>query len=188
MMRKTTLATVITLTASLFASAAMAAPAEVDGGTVNVNGNVVAGACTIEAGTKDQTVSLGTQRLNDLPYNPQGYYGKQTPFYIYLTNCNTGISSEAYALFYSVGPTGSITSMHNLAPENPSSLALSIGDANGNNVILNGGNGSQSSYKTQLNNGSSRMEYNARYVQLGYPNPITGGNTLYGVTYKVIFR
>ena len=184
MMRKTTLATVITLTASLFASAAMAAPAEVDGGTVNVNGNMVAAACTIEAGTKDQTVSLGTRRLNELPYNPNGYYGTQTPFDIYLTNCNTGISSKATAAFLSVGPTASSDTMYNLAPENPSNLTLSIADVLGYSMPVNG---TRSSYKTQLYDSGARMSFYARYTHSAYPAPITGGNTLYALTYKVIF-
>ena len=178
MMRKTTLATVITLTASLFASAAMAAPAEVDGGTVNVNGNMVAAACTIEAGTKDQTVSLGTWDLDALKATKYVWeYGSKIPFSIQLTNCDSAISAG----FSFYGTTHASGTLLNTASDNPSNLRLRITDATTNvQVNIN----STISGPFPISNGALKKDYHAQYSLSSTP---IAGNALYVMTYKLHF-
>ncbi|MGP2885478.1 fimbrial protein [Serratia marcescens] len=79
MMNKTTIAMVI-LAGSAFASVAQAAD-----GTINFTGNITDAACTVSAGTKTQTVNLGT--ISASSFDAAGAVSGASRFNVTLESC-----------------------------------------------------------------------------------------------------
>jgi len=188
MMKKSALTIAITLAASLFSSSVIAAvPVEVDGGTVNFNGNLVAAACTIAAGTKDQTVSLGVWDQEALLATKSGNsYGPKIPFSVTLSECNSSVATHANVIFTHEGIYSGIwSSLSNIATVNKANaLNLEISDQSGPLHI----DGVETARTEQsVTNGTIVFDYNAQYNSIYPSSEITAGNTLYAMTYKVKF-
>jgi major type 1 subunit fimbrin (pilin) len=66
-------------------------------GTINFTGEIVAGACGIDAGSVDQTVRLGYVPTN--VFKQAGDKSTPTNFDIKLTDCDTSIAQSAYFTF-----------------------------------------------------------------------------------------
>lgn len=66
-------------------------------GTINFTGEIVAGACGIDAGSVDQTVRLGNVPTNK--FKQAGDKSTPTNFDIKLTDCDTSVANNAFFTF-----------------------------------------------------------------------------------------
>ncbi|WP_323118181.1 fimbrial protein [Burkholderia alba] len=124
-------------------------------GTINFTGEIVAGACGIDAGSLDQTVRLGFVPTNK--FKAAG--DKSTPqnFDIKLTDCDTSIAKNAYFKF-----TGTSNSIQ------PKLLAT-VGSATNVGIRLQASsgeyldNGAEQKGPVVLSNGTNVARFAAMY-------------------------
>lgn len=85
-------------TFAALSGSAFAAPGPATGtGTISFTGEIVAGACGIDAGSLDQTVKLGYVSTNK--FVAAGDRSTPQNFDIKLTDCDTTVATKAYFTF-----------------------------------------------------------------------------------------
>ncbi|WP_179404165.1 fimbrial protein [Burkholderia guangdongensis] len=86
----------------VFVSAALSTSSLSAGGsTVSFTGEIVAGACGIDAGSLDQTVRLGVVSANR--FKAAGDRSASQTFDVTLTDCDTSVARNAYFTFIGTG-------------------------------------------------------------------------------------
>lgn len=183
MMKKSILATLITLSAG-FASTAMAAlpPTTVNGSTVNFAGNLIPAACEVHTDSKNMAIDMGVVDLGSLPVTgaPRGAF---IPFSIKLTNCDSAVSTQVNVSM--LGQTiSNKQTLANVATESPSNVRLSIKSITGNTWMSFDGTYASTTPST-ITNGDMSLNYEAQYQAESISAKSTAGNTLFPVTYKV---
>ncbi|MFJ2459208.1 fimbrial protein [Pseudomonas zeae] len=99
-MKKIVAVTAATVVMGLASFANAATPASGNPGTVRFNGEIVSGACGIDASSLDQTVSLGQVPSNQ--FKAIGDRSTPTKFDIILTDCDTTTQKNARFTFSGV--------------------------------------------------------------------------------------
>ncbi|CAB3759668.1 fimbrial protein [Burkholderia puraquae] len=124
-------------------------------GTINFTGEIVAGACGIDAGSVNQTVQLGKVPTN--VFKKAGDKSTPVDFEIKLTDCDTSISKQAKFTF-----TGTSNATQ------PKLLAT-IGSATNVGIRLQSSsgeyldNGVEQAAPTLLSNGNNVVKFAASY-------------------------
>ncbi|WP_107312115.1 fimbrial protein [Burkholderia metallica] len=124
-------------------------------GTINFTGEIVAGACGIDAGSVNQTVQLGKVPTN--VFKQAGDKSGLVPFEIKLTDCDTSVSKQAKFTF---------TGTSNAAQPK---LIATIGSATNVGIRLQSSsgedldNGVEQAAPTVLSNGDNVVKFGARY-------------------------
>ncbi|KAA6177463.1 fimbrial protein [Pseudomonas marginalis] len=153
------------LAASLLMSgvSAMAAPTQVNGGTVHFKGEIVNAACAVSADSSNQTVLLGQYR--SAKFKAAGDKTGLVPFTIKLQDCDTTVSTKASVAFSgvadSVDPTVlAISNIGDGASGAASGVGIEIADSQG--VVIVPNSGAFSTAKT-LKDGDNILPLTARY-------------------------
>ncbi|MDZ5731094.1 type 1 fimbrial major subunit FimA (plasmid) [Enterobacter sp. D2] len=151
------------------------------GGTVRFEGQVVTGACAVNANSVDQTVKMGQVRTASLA-NVGDMSGRQ-PFFIQLDDCDTAVAATA-----AVGFTG--------AADGADPLALAInggaGAATGVGIYISDSTSSiaplDGTLSTAVNlfDGTNRLPFHANYVAT--QTPVTAGIANAVATFNVIYQ
>ena len=146
----------VTIPAMIMATSAFAVEGEHS--TVNFNGNIVEATCSLAAGSKDQTVTLGDVSTN--AFSGANTTAAEKDFTIDLESCDTAIAQQASLTFS--GETA-----------NDTALKTSEGDTTKVGIqILQGGqplilDGSTASVPLTLTDGDENsMPFSARYIAL----------------------
>jgi major type 1 subunit fimbrin (pilin) len=155
----------------------------VNGGTVHFKGEVVNGACAVDAGSVDQTVQLGQVKTAML--SGASKTSSSVGFNIQLNDCDTTVATKAAIAFSGVTVDAS----------NPTTLALD-GSASGSatnvgvQVLDSAGkalafDGATYSTAATLNSGASTLSFQARYIATGVATPgIANANANFKVQYQ----
>ncbi|VWC72259.1 fimbrial protein [Burkholderia lata] len=124
-------------------------------GTINFTGEIVAGACGIDANSDNQTVRLGKVPTN--VFKKVGDKSKEVNFDIVLTDCDTSVSKNALFTFTGTSSAGQ--------PK----LIATVGSATNVGIRLQApsgeylDNGVEQKAPTMLQNGSNTVRFSAMY-------------------------
>ncbi|OLL28251.1 fimbrial protein [Burkholderia sp. SRS-W-2-2016] len=137
-------------TSSAFAQTAPANP-----GQVKFTGEIVAGACGIDAGSLDQVVPLGQVPAHD--FVNAGDRSKVKTFPIVLTDCDTATAKNAYFTF-----TGTADLANNAlfaTQGSATNVGIRLQTASGEYLA----NGSEQKAPIVLSNGNNTVQFGAMY-------------------------
>lgn len=177
------LAIVVLSALSLTSTAALAAGATVNGGTVHFKGEVVNAACAVDAGSLDQTVTMGQVRTAKL--EAAGKTSSAVGFNIQLNDCDTTVSTKASVAFTgitidSANPT--VLALQSSAAGSATNVGIQILDQTGTPLELNGADFSSA---TTLNDGTNVIPFQARYYATDAAGP---GTANADATFKVQYQ
>lgn len=182
-MKKSILATAVALSAGLFASSAMAVlpPIEMTGSTVNFSGNLIPAACEVSVASQNMAIDLGV--VDKATFSGNAHV--LSPFDITFENCDTAVAS-AMDVVFTTGVLGSMPHLAvNEATDTPSDALLVITSSLGNLPL----DGTRSATSTvQITDGTMAVTYTPKYTHMTSMPAATPGNTLYNMTYKVIYQ
>lgn len=174
-----------TLIAVSFLTAGLshAATTTVNGGTVHFKGEVVNAACAVDAGSVDQTVQLGQVKTATL--SEAGKTSSSVGFNIQLNDCDTTVATKAAIAFSGVtvnaeNPTA--LALEGSAAGSASNVGVQVLDSVGNALPFDG-----ATYSTAatLNDGTSNLPFQARYIATGDVTPgIANANANFKVQYQ----
>lgn len=189
-MKKSILATAVALSAGLFASVAMAAlpPVTVDGSTVNFSGNLIPAACEVSVASQNMVVDLGTIDLALINATTSSSYLAGN-FDINFENCDSAIATTMDIAFTTTTTAVNGYVATNEAIDSPSNAGLTIQNSGGTQIPLSGSINSGS--RVTITDGAVVSSYTASYIEAVTTSNlanITAGNTLYNMTYKVIYQ
>lgn len=138
------------MVASAFSAGVYAAPpASGTPGTITFTGELVSGACGIDANSLDQTVSLGQVPTN--LFKAEGDRSTVVPFYIKLTDCDTTTFKNAFVTFTGaqhienpelLGTTGAAEHV-GIRLQSGTSEMLKLGEKSASFLLSNGDNNLQ---------------------------------------------
>lgn len=177
------LAIVVLSALSLTSTAALAAGATVNGGTVHFKGEVVNAACAVDAGSLDQTVTMGQVRTAKL--EAAGKTSSAVGFNIQLNDCDTTVSTKASVAFTgitidSANPT--VLALQSSAAGSATNVGIQILDQTGTPLELNGADFSSA---ITLNDGTNVIPFQARYYATDAAGP---GTANADATFKVQYQ
>lgn len=147
------------IAAALLAGSAFVGVANAADGTINFTGRITDAACTVSAGTANQTVSLGT--VNSSAFGAIGATAAPTTFDIVLTSCPVSATSATIKFD---GPANAANS-NLLALTSVAGVATGVGiglyERNANTLIPVG---SASASQALSTSADTTFEYVAKYV------------------------
>ena len=151
------------------ATSASAAPATVNGGTVQFKGEVVNAACAVNANSFDQTVQLGQVRTEKL--KADGDKSAAVGFNIELSDCDTTVATKNNVLALQGSASGTATN-----------VGVQVLDHTGSAVTFDG-NTPTASYT--LSDGTNKIPFQALYIATGQS---TAGTANADATFKVQYQ
>jgi len=154
-----------------------------NGGAVHFTGEVVNAACTVDAGSIDQTVQLGQIRAARLA--KKGDMSMPVNFNIELNDCGIDVSTKASVAFTGVpidsaNPT--VMELQSSASGGAKNVGIQILDKKGNPLGLDG---TVFSPPVTLNNGTNVIPFQARYFAT---NAAVAGTANADATFKVQYE
>lgn len=177
-------ALVIISALSMASTAALAADTTtVNGGTVHFKGEVVNAACTVDAGSIDQTVQMGQVRSAKLA--TAGSTSSAVGFNIQLNDCDTTVSTKASVAFSGTAidtTNTTVLALQGSASGGASNVGIQILDNKGKPLALDGATFSSA---TTLNDGTNVIPFQARYYATG---AATAGAANADATFKVQYE
>ncbi|CAI2500392.1 Fimbrial subunit type 1 precursor [Serratia proteamaculans] len=156
---------VAVMTIVSLAGVAHAATTTVNGGTVHFKGEVVNAACAVDAGSVDQTVTLGQVKSSTLA--TAGATSSAVGFKIQLDDCDTTVANSAAVAFSgtSVSSTyNTALALQSSAAGNATNVGIQILDATSTPLALDG---ASFSVATTLIDGTNVLPFQARYIATG---------------------
>ncbi|WP_206106401.1 type 1 fimbrial major subunit FimA [Pantoea agglomerans] len=160
-----------------------AANITVNGGTVHFKGEVVNAACSVDAGSVDQTVQLGQVKTTTL--NEAGKTSSAVGFNIQLNDCDTSVATKAAIAFSGVivgadNPTA--LALENSAAGGARNVGIEVLDSAGKPLAFDG---AAFSTVATLIDGTNTLPFQARYIALGAATPGTANaNANFKVQYQ----
>ncbi|AFQ48215.1 fimbrial protein [Burkholderia cepacia] len=124
-------------------------------GTINFQGEIVAGACGIDSGSVNQTVQLG--KVPTHTFTKAGDKSTPVKFNIVLTDCDTKVAKNAYFTF--TGTSNSAQPKLLATIGSASNVGVRVQSASGEDID----NGVEQAAATQLQNGNNVVTFGARY-------------------------
>lgn len=124
-------------------------------GTINFTGEIVAGACGIDANSLNQTVNLGQVPTN--LFKAAGDKSSAVPFDIKLTDCDTSISKNA--LFTFTGTSNSVQPKLIATVGSATNVGIRLQSASGEYLD----NGAEQKGPVVLSNGNNVVRFAAMY-------------------------
>ncbi|WP_455428397.1 fimbrial protein [Dryocola sp. LX212] len=171
---------VASLMAGAIAPAAFAAASEttVSGGTINFEGQVVDAACSVSAGSANQTVTMGQVRSAKLD-TVGATSGQKTAFTIDLEDCDTTVSQNAAVTFTGQEDSTQPGVLANTAGSGAATnVALQLYGPDGNTLDL-----TQESSAVTLIDGSNSLPFSVDYVATA--DGVTAGNVAATATFSL---
>lgn len=135
--------------------------------TINMafNGNIKIASCTVDTGSTDQTVSLGT--VGAAQFKTPGDKASPTQFAIKLGNCPPG-TNGASVTFSGTGDSQDPTVLA-LDSDGATGVGIELSDVTGSKINL----GTPSAFYGLVTSGSNILSFSARYVATAVP--VTAG-------------
>lgn len=127
--------------------------------TVNFTGNIVQDTCSLNEGSKGQTVPLGDVSVN--AFSGTGTSTQGTAFSIVLDGCDPALASTA-AITFQGETVGSDSTALTSSQIDTTNVGIQILQA-GAPLMLDG---SAASTPQTLNEGSNSMDFTARYIAI----------------------
>ncbi|MBK0031770.1 fimbrial protein [Erwinia sp. S43] len=177
------LAIVVLSALSLTSTAALAATTTVNGGTVHFKGEVVNAACAVDAGSMDQTVTLGQVRSAKLA--ALGDTSSAVGFNIQLNDCDTSVATKAAVAFSGTAIDNAnpdVLALQSSAAGSATNVGVQILDRTGTPLKLDGADFSTA---TALNDGTNVIPFQARYFAT---DAATAGTANADATFKVQYE
>jgi type 1 fimbria pilin len=150
----------------------------VSGGTINFEGQVVDAACSVSAGSANQTVTMGQVRSAKLD-TVGATSGQKTAFTIDLEDCDTTVSQNAAVTFTGQEDSTQPGVLANTAGSGAATnVALQLYGPDGNKLDL-----TQESSAVTLIDGSNSLPFSVDYVATA--DGVTAGNVAATATFSL---
>lgn len=154
----------------------------VNGGTIHFQGEVVNAACAVDTASADQTVQLGQVRTAAL--SAAGMTSSPVGFNIQLDDCDSKVSTSASVAFTGVtDPTNTeALALESSAAGSASNVGVQVLDRAGTALTFDG---ATFGAPVTLNNGTSTLPFQARYIATG---EATAGTANANANFKVQYQ
>lgn len=151
-------------------------------GTLVMAGKVTAQTCSVDAGSAEQTIQMGT--INNGDFDGAGSYSPSVPFHIRLLKCDTQIGKMALVGFD--GETApddrQVLRVHGNDNVVAGGVGLTIFDADGKLMIP----GRASLSRKTLRDGETQLDFSARYRAT--QSQVTGGEASAVAWFSVVYQ
>lgn len=138
------------------------------GGQMRFEGELIAEACTVDAGERQQVVRMG--QISSNRFKDAGDYADPVPFSLHLQDCNTNVSDRVNIVFHGVadGKNPDVLSVGE-GEGIASGIGIALFDDQGQPIPIN----SESQAWKPLIKGTRILQFVAKYRATG--NTVIGG-------------
>ncbi|HCR2161506.1 TPA: type 1 fimbrial major subunit FimA [Enterobacter asburiae] len=150
------------------------------GGRINFEGEVVSGACAVDANSVNQTIQLGQVRTG--AFSAAGQVSGKVPFSIQLNDCDTTVANAATVTFVGAqDPNFGQALAVNGGAGSATGIGIYITDAAGSIVPPDG----YEPFPVNLVDGKNVLPFHAQYVSTDAT--VTAGTANATATFRVIY-